>query len=372
MELFNCLTVRSAVHSTILGVAIFGLLDLLACPGAIASDFKLDSPLNAHNALPSFPEIPGLPGYPYSPVKKNRAEGTSVSEVFKNAAGSRRYQIFVPKNLPENPGVLVVLHGCLLTGDQMATGTELNRHANEAGFLVVYPEQSYQDNAWKCWNWFKPENQKRDDGEISIIAGLTLQVIAKYKANTDKVVVTGISAGGAMAANLLGCYSDIYKGGLLESGLEFAAAQTESDAHNVSKKGPTRDLDASAEQALSCSPKRQSLMPVVVVHGKADQFVNPVNGDRTVSLFEKINTRIFVENGGQESQIQHSQTKIAASGKKYEANVTDISYDGKVVIKKVMVEKMGHGWSGGNSAAPYMEPNGVDASQLIVETFFAK
>jgi len=306
--------------------------------------------------------FPGLPGTPGS---SGAAKGR-----FSNPFGSRSYTVYAPKSLSPGAGLLVVLHGCFLTGDQMATGTEFNKYADQKGFVVLYPEQSYQDNAWKCWNWFKPENQRRDDGEASILVGMTLETVRKYDLDASRVFITGISAGGAMAANLLGCYSDVFAGAMLHSGLEFAAAQSEEEAHNVTRNGPSRDLDESAREALACSPARQRLIPLIVVHGQADNFVGTVNADRTFTLFEKINASIYSSMGGSASQISHQQSRIEQGGYKFSANVTDSFFGGQNVMKKVMVDGMAHAWSGGQPTAPYMEPRGINAAKLAVDSFF--
>lgn len=328
----------------------------------IALGLLLSTQVLADGFPSSFPDspLPGLPG--------SSAGGTKGT--FANGFGSRGYTLYVPKRLNPNEGLLVVLHGCFLTGDQMAAGTEFNKYADQKGFAVLYPEQGYGDNAWKCWNWFKPENQRRDDGEASIIVGMTLDTIHKYNLNASRVFITGISAGGAMAANLLGCYSDVFAGGMIHSGLEFAAAQSETEAHQVTASGPTRDLDESARQALACSPPRNTLIPVIVIHGQADNFVNTINADRTFELFEKINAAIFTSAGGDASQVTLQQSRVEQGGYKFSADVTDAFFGKQDVMKKVMVEGMAHAWSGGQPTAPYMEPRGINAAKLAVDSFF--
>lgn len=295
--------------------------------------------------------------------------GKTVSGNFSNDFGSRGYQIYTPKHLATNAGLLVVLHGCFQTGDQMATGAEFNKYADERGFAVLYPEQSYMDNSWKCWNWFKPENQKRD-GELSIIAGMSQKMVGTYKLDAKKVYIAGMSAGGAMVANALACYSDVFSGGLIHSGLEYAAAQTESEAHDIMKPGPNHDLDQVAKAALACSPSPKAMQTVIVVHGQADSSVGTVNADRNALLFEKINTVIFQSQGGSLQKITHDQSVITQDGYKYSADVYDTLFDSKLTIRKIMVKDMGHAWSGGQPTAPYMEPRGIKATQALVDTFF--
>ncbi|HEY8280584.1 MAG TPA: PHB depolymerase family esterase [Bdellovibrionota bacterium] len=294
--------------------------------------------------------------------------GQTVTGEQRNAAGSRSYKLFLPSKL--SGGLVVMLHGCFLTGDQMATGTDINTYAEAKGFAVLYPEQGYGDNSWKCWNWFKKENQARGTGEASIIVDMVKAVSQKYKLKSGNAYVAGLSAGSAMAANLLGCYSDIFAGAALGSGLEFAAAESESEAHQVTRSGPSKDLDKSAEQALACSPKRTKPMRVIVVHGDKDAYVNIVNGQRTAELFARINTAIWTRNGGSDSEVTQANSRIEQGGYNYSAAVSTLSYGGEPMVTKIIVEGMAHGWSGGKPTAPYMEPRGVNATEIAVKAFF--
>jgi poly(hydroxyalkanoate) depolymerase family esterase len=295
--------------------------------------------------------------------------GQTISGKQTNAEGTRSYKLFLPTKV-SGGGMMVVLHGCFLTGDQMATGTDFDTYAEERGFAVLYPEQEYAHNPWKCWNWFRPENQRRDSGEASILVDMVKDLTAKYQLDRRRVFVSGLSAGSAMAANLIGCYSDVFAGGVLQSGLEFAAAQSDTEAHQIMKSGPSHDLDEYAAKALACSPARSSVQKVIVAHGDADQVVNRINSDRTAELIGKVSRRIWTRNGGSENAITTKEREITQPGAAYSAKVTDTSFGGEVALEKIIVERMGHAWSGGKASTPYMDPKGVNITEIAVKFLF--
>ena len=291
---------------------------------------------------------------------------TMPTAQYSNNFGARGYSYFVPQNLPKGSPLVVILHGCFLTGEQMASGTGMNAYAEKMGFAVLYPEQGYGDNTWKCWNWFKPENLRRDDGELSIIVGMVKDMTKKFALDKNRVFVAGISAGGAMTANLLACYSDVFAGGMVHSGLEFGAAKTEQEAHQVMKPGPSQDLQESAQTAYACSPKRTRLVPMMVIHGESDPFVGTVNSDRTAEQFQRLNL-LIAKGASLPTKMSNRKSRIEPTQQyNFAANVTDTYVGDTLAVKKVMVVGMGHGWSGGNPTAPYMEPRGVNASEIML------
>ncbi len=293
-----------------------------------------------------------------------------LSGEFENKAGKRGYKLFLPKNIvAQKTPLIVILHGCFQSGDNMANGTEIMPIAEKMGFAVLFPEQTYGDNVWKCWNWFKPENLQRGTGEASIIAGMTLDVVKKNKLNAGKVFVSGLSAGGAMSANLLACYSDVFKGAMVHSGLMYDAARTEDEAHEVTKNGSTRSPQEGAMNAYKCSPKRNSPVQLLVVHGTKDNFVNPLNVEQIFQEFSILND---LNDDGQINNSFESvktETVVKAEYGNYGAHVATYANNGNNWAQVVWIDEMAHGWSGGQPVAPYMESRGIKAINPMLNLF---
>ena len=97
--------------------------------------------------------------------------GSFESLAYSGAFGSRAYKLYVPASVVVQPALVVMLHGCTQSASDFAAGTQMNRLAEEHGFLVVYPEQNANANMSKCWNWFQAQDQLRNSGEPGLLAG---------------------------------------------------------------------------------------------------------------------------------------------------------------------------------------------------------
>ena len=265
----------------------------------------------------------------------NNAPGRFIRRTYANGAGSRVYQTYLParyrgQSLP----LVVMLHGCKQTPEDFAEGTRMNRLADELGFIVLYPSQPRGANPGRCWNWFSPQNQRRDAGEPSLIAGMTRQVMARYRVDPRRVYVAGLSAGGAMAAVMGATYPDLYAAIGIHSGLPYASARDAVSA-----------LAAMRGRRTDVAPLPQ--VPTIVFHGDRDTTVHPRNGDY-----------------GVEGRKLHAQ-RGEAGGRAYTRTV----HRGRLPLEHWLVHGAGHAWSGGNPEGSYADAAGPDASREMLRFF---
>jgi hypothetical protein len=127
-------------------------------------------------AEPSPADTPGAPG-----------GGKFLAKFYSNETGNRAYRLYVPSRYRGQPlPLIIMLHGCTQSPDDFATGTRMNLKAEDHNCFVAYPAQAASANASKCWNWFRPGDQERGQGEPSLIAGITRQVMSDYSIDAER------------------------------------------------------------------------------------------------------------------------------------------------------------------------------------------
>jgi len=247
----------------------------------------------------------------------------------------------------------------------------VNALADQAGFVVLYPEQSAQDNPRHCWNWFDRRHQVRGSGEPAAIARITEVVLSASGGallDRNRVHLMSMSAGGAMAGILAVTYPDVYASVGIHSGTQCCAARNAvTGILAMTSGGPDPERQGRLAHAAMGSWAR--VVPVIVIQGESDRTVRAVNGEYVVRQW-LATSRLASEGatGLDFARPDVSRHDRAPGGLSYTVRGWD-DPAGRPVVEYWSVAGLGHAWSGGAGPGAYADPRGPDATEAMFSFF---
>jgi poly(hydroxyalkanoate) depolymerase family esterase len=294
---------------------------------------------------------------------------------FTVAGHARRALIHLPTGV--EPGVAVplvcVLHGCTQEPQSFAAATRITEAADRYGFVAVCPRQSRQDNMLRCWNWFLPEHQARGAGEPAYIAGIVSELIAartKMTIDTRRIFMAGFSAGGAMAAILAATYPDLFAAVAVHSGLAYGCASDLRAAFRAMASG-ANDPDAQGRAAHAAMGVFARPVPTIVIHGSNDRMVAPVNAQQLLQQSMAANRLAAPERCDLDIARPATTWQERVNGGHAYTRSQWTDRRGALLHELLMVDGLGHAWSGGVRGGSHTDPLGPDATDAIW-CFFAR
>jgi poly(hydroxyalkanoate) depolymerase family esterase len=312
------------------------------------------------NATDLFSRFSGMHSPLSAPLRGWRSEVTVADGAqflagsYSNAAGTRAYKLYVPSRYHgQTLPLLVMLHGGTQDPDDFAIGTRMNDLAEQESVFVVYPAQPLTANLAKCWNWFNSNDQERDRGEPSIIAGITESICESYAIDRERIFIAGMSAGGAMAVTMAINYPELYAAAGVHSGLPHAVARDLPSAMSLMQLGPCSPFGRRAQDRPNSKPIR-----AIVFHGDQDTTVHPQNGVGVVDQCTGLqpNAQAVIEKGREPDGTCFTRSIY-------------LDAKGGTQAEHWLVHGAGHAWSGGNSRGSYTNPRGPDATKEMLRFF---
>lgn len=274
------------------------------------------------------------------------------------------YRLYLPAGIgaAERLPLLVMLHGCTQTAVEFADGTRMNTEAEKRHFAVLYPEQSRKSNSLRCWNWFAPDSLL-GRGEAALLVDAVRQVMEHHPIDTARAYVAGFSAGGAMSAVLCATHGErLFAACAIHSGVMFHAASTALQALQVMSHGAGTSSHEIAQEIASHRPPGSRLVPTLIIHGTDDQTVNPVNAVQIAEQMRLVAQRLHPDS---DPPIIRDERWIESGGRRYRQQDTTLGQ--MVLIRSIVIDGLGHAWSGGDAHHGFFDAAGPDASRLVLE-----
>jgi poly(hydroxyalkanoate) depolymerase family esterase len=281
---------------------------------------------------------------------------------------ARDYLLYVPQGYGgwRRRPLIVLIHGCKQTPEEIAAATRITARADENGWLVLLPRQVAKANPWSCWNWFDTATSA-GKGEAAIVAAQVKSVRRSYRVHPRKVYAVGMSAGGCLAAVLGLRHPKLFAGVFVHSGVACGAASAPLTAMRVLTYGADTNYEKIGANARADAPRRALPVALLAIGGADDAAVAEINTIQLVRQYLVFNGKLVQEPTPPNvlPPADHEATSTLPAGRTM--TVSDYRDGARLVVRRVRVTGLAHAWSGGDDAFPYNDRNPPDATALLAE-----
>lgn len=260
----------------------------------------------------------------------------------------RTYLVHVPKSHDRNKPapVVLALHGAGMNGSMMVWFSGLNKKADEAGFVVVYPSGTGV-GPFCTWNagGLKGKLAEGRADDVAFIRQLLDDLGTVVKVDERRVYACGMSNGGMMCYRLAAELSD-----------RIAAIAPVAGTIAIDESKPKR-----AVPVIHFHGTKDTLVPFEP-KGKKPAFMKLKGVDESVQLWVKLNG---CEETPRTETISREGDDLKAVRKTYAGGK-----DGAEVVL-IVIEEGGHTWPGQQPPVDFVgkSAKNLSANDLIWEFF---
>lgn len=266
---------------------------------------------------------------------------------------SRDYLTLVPQT-PAGPlRLLVLVHGCRQEPHGFAQATHARALVSSGEWVVLLPDQARSANVYRCWNWFD-QNCIAGGGEVAIIIEMINAVQAQYGLDRDQCFIAGMSSGAAIAAALVSHAPERFAAAAFHSGVAMGASDSALHARKALTEGPQSDVTMNLPTL--------GRVPALVIHGRRDEVVAEIHAHELMRQMLAINGELTP---GAALPAPDRIEMLDATGT-HGASLASFGQS-----RLMLVDALGHAWSGGDARWPYNDPQGPDATAAM-RTFFER
>jgi poly(hydroxyalkanoate) depolymerase family esterase len=196
--------------------------------------------------------------------------------------GNLDARCYVPAGIDGTAPLVVVLHGCTQDAAVYDHGSGWSTLADRHGFILLFPEQKRANNPMLCFNWFSAGDTRRGMGEAASIRAMIAAMAKAREIDPERIFVTGLSAGGAMASVMLATYPETFAAGAIIAGVAYGCAADVTQAFDCMGGRARSDSGELGARVRSASSHEGPWPRVQVWQGSADRTVVASNADSIV------------------------------------------------------------------------------------------
>ncbi len=142
-----------------------------------------------------------------------------------SVSGSRNRQVkvYVPDGLTGAAPMVMALHGCEQTHDDVLNDWGLKAAADRYGFVLVTPFITSYDGLrnTNCWGFWLEQHKHEGAGEPEDLRRIGQAVEARWSIDAKRRYVTGLSSGGGMAVIAATAHNEYWSAAASAAGLPY-------------------------------------------------------------------------------------------------------------------------------------------------------
>ncbi len=290
-------------------------------------------------------------------------EGAVAKEQWvKNQYEGEDYYLFVPKvsssKKDQDRSLMINLHGCGQKAESLKERAGWEQPASEKNMVVAIPNVPNGGVIAGCWNYYG-DGHTRDNRHNGYILGLTLKLISDFKINPNKVFISGISSGAALAFTLSCLAPDVYAGVAMS-----ASPSINTQATQVGKASVTvDDIAESCREWAGEKARYFSTQVASVIFGEDDFLVDPEYSKRNARALAKI------YQSGERKSFSLSQY----DGTRPEGKGLYFLVKNRPVVSLIENTGLGHNWPGGQekSSGDFVNQKSLYYAKYLTQYFLS-
>ncbi len=206
---------------------------------------------------------------------------------FGNNPGNLK-MFFYANSIKKDSGLkpmVIVLHGCGQSAEEVARLTGWNKLGYLNDFMVLYPQQKLLNNVSTCFNWFRNADINKGEGECESIYQMIRYMLQQYKIDSNRIFITGLSAGAAMAVVMMATHPETIKGGAIFAGGAYKLATNAFASAGVMAGTKKLSKEELVKNVVEQNPAYKGPYPNLIIYQGLNDFV--VNHKNAALLIEQ-------------------------------------------------------------------------------------
>lgn len=211
------------------------------------------------------------------PATAGQTHSYTLPQQGYNQSRARDYRVYVPDGLTTPAPMVMALHGCKQTNNDVLNDLGLTAAADEYGFILVAPFITSYDGLRNenCWGFWFDHHRHEGAGEVEDLHQIAQTVENNFSIDPNRRFITGLSSGGAMATVAAVAHNEYWAAAAPASGLPYG-----EDSASVSLSGQCPGSATFHSVTRVASDMQNELddtypIPLMVLQNENDCTVHP-------------------------------------------------------------------------------------------------